>query len=214
MSAFVNNLKEKFSNFNAKVKSFIEEKDDSGKRKNRTSMLLIGVFSFFVLTVIILLCVKGSANSLEKHPQDITSVTEEVSFDDNQAVAVDENTIDSFELEIRDNSKDTVAPVDDYDLPEVTTAQPEHEAQTPSTNEPSANAVFNLYCDSFTSTKAASEHKANIALSTGYISEVVSRNGAYRMHLGPYNTREEAVAVFNKLDSLSLVGECTLTSGE
>lgn len=79
-------------------------------------MLLIGVFSFFVLTVIILLCVKGSANSLEKHPQDITSVTEEVSFDDNQAVAVDENTIDSFELEIRDNSKDTVAPVDDYDL--------------------------------------------------------------------------------------------------
>ena len=82
MSAFVNNLKEKFSNFNAKVKSFIEEKDDSGKRKNRTSILLIGVFSFFVLTVIILLCVKGSANSLEKHPQDITSVTEEVSFDD------------------------------------------------------------------------------------------------------------------------------------
>lgn len=78
------------------------------------------------------------------------------------------------------------------------------------TSIPSNSSSYVMYCGKFSSSKSAEETKANIAISTGLSSKIISKNSIYSVLLGPFNTRDEAVNTFNKLDSLKLIDECDL----
>ena len=67
-----------------------------------------------------------------------------------------------------------------------------------------------MYCGKFQSRNNAEEKKANIAISTGLSSKIISKDSLYSVLLGPFNTREDAVSTFDKLDSLKLIDECEL----
>lgn len=94
------------------------------------------------------------------------------------------------EVSADDNSSETA--------PETTTGV------TPMTS------TYVMYCGKFSSQNNAEEKKANIAISTGLSSKIISKGSFYSVLLGPFNTRDEAVATFNKLDSLKLIDECEL----
>lgn len=86
-------------------------------------------------------------------------------------------------------------------------------SQTPAPSETSVAAVPQvqavLYCDSFADKSAAETQKAKIAF-IGVISNVVQRDGTYKLKIGPFPSRDEAKQVFSKLGDNSLVATCSL----
>lgn len=80
-------------------------------------------------------------------------------------------------------------------------------AETLTAVKPTVQAV--LYCDSFADKSAAETQKAKIAF-IGVISSVVQRDGAYKLKIGPFPSRDEAKQIFSKLGDNSLVGTCSL----
>ena len=80
-------------------------------------------------------------------------------------------------------------------------------AETLTAVKPTVQAV--LYCDSFADKSAAETQKAKIAF-IGVISSVVQRDGAYKLKIGPFPSRDEAKQIFSKLGDNSLVETCSL----
>ena len=80
-------------------------------------------------------------------------------------------------------------------------------AETLTAVKPTVQAV--LYCDSFADKSTAETQKAKIAF-IGVISSVVQRDGAYKLKIGPFSSRDEAKQIFSKLGDNSLVGTCSL----
>ena len=80
-------------------------------------------------------------------------------------------------------------------------------AETLTAVKPTVQAV--LYCDSFADKSAAETQKAKIAF-IGVISSVVQRDGAYKLKIGPFPSRDEEKQIFSKLGDNSLVGTCSL----
>lgn len=67
-----------------------------------------------------------------------------------------------------------------------------------------------LFCDSFPSSGDAESQKARIAFQ-GVASEIVQRQGAYSLRIGPFANRDAARAMFGSLADKGLVRECSLT---
>lgn len=116
------------------------------------------------------------------------------------------------------NDLQTVEPTDTTDQDSVDLSssvsneqsKPDVDVERDLNTQKTLKKVIVLYCDSFSTKNDALEKKATIAFSTGLLSEAVKNNGTYRLKLGPFNTRNEAIDAFKKLDSQELVGECTL----
>lgn len=225
----MNNLKLAISDLINSFKAYILKKDENSAIKYKNLI----VVTVAILALVIALCFAFSSSSNEKlvlHPNDNNS-SDTISFEDNNAVATDpldiEANVNAQNDLINQNS-------DAQDLQIQPNAQPaakESSSQTPKEQEteisvaniqdtnskdevaPQENTEqgnISLYCDKFSSKKFAEEAKANIAMSSGLISNVVQQDKVYKLLLGPFKTREEAIETFNKLDKLQLINQCTL----
>ncbi|MGN0902922.1 MAG: SPOR domain-containing protein, partial [Succinivibrio sp.] len=100
----------------------------------------------------------------------------------------------------------------DADTNKMDVAENSQEKQKVSASD---SGSYDLYCNSYKTIDDASEKKARIAFEAGLRSDVVRNNGTYRLHLGPYKTRQEAIDSFNLLDGANLItGECSLERKE
>ncbi|WP_277297220.1 SPOR domain-containing protein [Succinatimonas hippei] len=111
-----------------------------------------------------------------------------------------ESASSPFDILEQKQSSDVANPQEDLTVSEDST-------ETLTAEKPKVQAV--LYCDSFADQASAETQKAKIAFS-GVISNVVQRDGTYRLKIGPFPSRDEAKQVFSKLGDNSLVGTCSL----
>ena len=120
---------------------------------------------------------------------------------DESTTAGDASEVASSPFDILDQkASDDAASVDDG-------AVSSDSAETLTAVKPTVQAV--LYCDSFADKSAAETQKAKIAF-IGVISSVVQRDGAYKLKIGPFPSRDEAKQIFSRLGDNSLVGTCSL----
>ncbi len=241
----MDNFKQAFLVNLNKAKEFLLKKDENSKIKYKNLTVCGAGFLVFILICIMLVPSKPNNNTMLLHPDDVTTENEEVSFDDNKAVAVSP-TIDDEALQIQNKTQeelenslepteatnenepaaDTLSEQNPQDAPvKENTADVESNTDDMSSNLDSVNSEIQaeaqtqgttastthfLYCGKYQDKTKASESKANLALQAGFISTVVKKNSIYTLKLGPFNSRDEAVSAFNKMDSLSLVDECQL----
>jgi cell division protein FtsN len=216
----VDNFKQALLAYYNKAKDFLLQKDENSKIKYKNlTVCSIGLL-VFILICLMLVPSKQNNNTMMLHPDDVSSANEEVSFADNNAVAVTPTADDETSLQIQ-NKPQTEAS-NPTESQKVTDNTPDLQEDEPTENELSNTEENNeinqsqdnhgtfLYCGKYTSTKEASEHKANLAFSAGLISSVVEKSGTYTLKLGPFNSRDNAVKAFEKMDKLSLVDECQL----
>ncbi len=216
------------------TKNFLLKKDENSKVKYKNLTVCLVGLAVFLVICIMLVPSKHNNNTMMLHPDDMSSSNEEVSFDDNNAVAVSP-TIDDSALQIPNNpqqtdytQKDELTDSSEYeenipgeeDLDNAAKVQPQDDI-TPvqnlnNTKDESVNtqSTINqnhfLYCGKFSSKEKASEQKATLAFSAGFISSVEKKNGVFTLKLGPFENRDAAVKAFEKMDKLSLVDECQL----
>jgi len=231
----VDNFKQAFMAYLNKAKEFLLKKDENSKIKYKNLSVCAAGLLVFILICLMLVPSKKDTNTMVLHPDDVTTANEEVSFDDNKAVAVSPS-MDDEALQIQnksqeeiDNSPENIAENEPpMGVPENT---PDNVLENETTDETatenladessdateqiktpaaSASGAHFLYCGKYKDKNKASEYKANLALQAGFISTVVNKNNIYTLKLGPFNSRDEAVSAFNKMDSLSLVDECQL----
>lgn len=203
-----------------KARDFLLKKNENSKIKYKNlTVCSIGLL-VFILICLMLVPSKQNNNTMMLHPEDNSSTNEEVSFADNNAVAVTPTADDETSLQLQNKPQAEASiqteshPVPDkfQDIQENEAADnelSETEVNSEITQNQSNHGTF-LYCGKYASTKEASEHKANLAFSAGMISSVVEKSGTYTLKLGPFNSRDEAVKAFEKMDKLSLVDECQL----
>ena len=225
----MNNLKLAMSDLINSFKAYILKKDENSAIKYKNLV----VVTVAILALVIALCFAFSSNSNEKlvlHPNDNNS-SDTISFEDNNAVATDPLDIEANvnaqndlinqnngtqDQQIQPNEKlATVEPSNQTTNEQDTEISVANMQDTNSKDEvaPQENTEqgnISLYCDKFSSKKFAEEAKANIAMSSGLISNVVQQDKVYKLLLGPFKTREDAIETFNKLDKLQLINQCTL----
>lgn len=167
------------------------------KGKNLLSLVVAILAFIIVVSVIVTKC--SSSNGVSINNTDNSSIVLEDNVDSNSDL---NSTEDSKALSISsENSENSVS----YENEKKIESQSDTE-----TSIPSNSSSYVMYCGKFSSSKSAEETKANIAISTGLSSKIISKNSIYSVLLGPFNTRDEAVNTFNKLDSLKLIDECDL----
>lgn len=212
-----------------KARDFLLKKSENSKIKYKNlTVCSIGLL-IFILICLMLVPSRHDSNTMMLHPDDISSANEEVSFADNNAVAVTPSVDEETSLQI----KKTPAPVpydsensqeraDNYsDEPslnnEYAQSNPDEIYKETEQNKTAENQIVTntneesfLYCGKYQLQKNASEHKAKLAFSAGLISSVVKKNGNYTLKLGPFKSREAAISTFEKMDKLDLVDECQL----
>ena len=142
--------------------------------------------------------------------QDVVSEPASKRYDYNNVVTEDDAAVEdatapaSSPFDILDKRKEEAA---------ATTQEGAAVSPAPMPSETSEPAVPQvqavLYCDSFADKAAAETQKAKIAF-IGVISNVVQRDGTYKLKIGPFPSRDEAKQVFSKLGDNSLVGTCSL----
>ena len=215
----MDNLKQALLAYYNKALAFLLKKNENSKIKYK-NLTVCGIgLLVFILICLMLVPSKQNNNTMMLHPDDVSSANEEVSFEDNNAVAVSP-TIDETSLQIHDKPQtEASVPENNQKLTEPEADIQEYEAteneisKTEENNEVKKNQTNHgtfLYCGKFSSQKEASEHKANLAFSAGLISSVVEKSGTYTLKLGPFDSRDNAVKTFEKMDQLSLVDECQL----
>ncbi|MGN0916510.1 MAG: SPOR domain-containing protein [Succinivibrio sp.] len=222
-------------NFKNNFFSFLLKKDENSKIKYKN---LLSTLTGVVVIIIVCIVVVSSCHTskMQRHPDDNTSG--EISFEDNRALAVD--PVDSYDLERQEallhsddanelKLPDNTAAEDssnyaDNNTESVTASKKDTGTNKTGTDEitqekqevsSSDSSSYDLYCNSYRTIDDASEKKARIAFEAGLRSDVVRNNGTYRLHLGPYKTRQEAIDSFNLLDGANLItGECSLEKKE
>lgn len=203
-----------------KARDFLLKKNENSKIKYKNlTVCSIGLL-VFILICLMLVPSKQNNNTMMLHPEDNSSTNEEVSFADNNAVAVTPTADDETSLQLQNKPQaEASIPTESQPVPDKSQDIQENEAADNELSETEVNSEITqnqsnhgtfLYCGKYTSTKEASEHKANLAFSAGMISSVVEKSGTYTLKLGPFNSRDEAVKAFEKMDKLSLVDECQL----
>lgn len=178
------------------------------KGKNLLSLVVAILAFIIVVSVIVIKC--SSSNRASVNNTDNSSIVLEDNVDANSGLNSAE---DGKALSLSsENSENNVANENATTDSEVTPENEENiETQSDTkTSVPSNSTSYVMYCGKFSSGKSAEETKANIAISTGLSSKIVSKDSIYSVLLGPFNTRDEAVNTFNKLDSLKLIDECDL----
>ena len=178
------------------------------KGKNLLSLVVAILAFIIVVSVIVTKC--SSSNGVSINNTDNSSIVLEDNVDSNSDL---NSTEDSKALSISsENSENSVSyenATTDNEVPTEYEKKIETQSDT-ETSIPSNSSSYVMYCGKFSSSKSAEETKANIAISTGLSSKIISKNSIYSVLLGPFNTRDEAVNTFNKLDSLKLIDECDL----
>ncbi|MGN1282144.1 MAG: SPOR domain-containing protein [Succinivibrio sp.] len=178
-----------------------------------------------------------NSQSMELNPQDSDSGSAEITFS-NSAVAIDSDVDQQNSVvdALQNNEALTVMPTPsenessegaqpqthsdsamqyqernvpvDADVQDSSAAT--YSSSDSSVSKTDAAKTVQLYCGKFNNLSDANAKKANIAFSTGLISNIVRRNNVYQLFLGKFKSREEAVSTFNRLDSSDLVDECEL----
>ena len=209
-----------------KTKEFLLKKNENSKIKYK-NLTVCGIgLLVFILICLMLVPSKQNNNTMMLHPNDVSSSNEEVSFADNNAVAVTPSTDDETSLQIQnktesENKAQTEELTEEYSAPDTQADEANIEEPTQNEDSAQANQAENsdqtvqskgtyLYCGKYKSQKDASEHKATLAFSAGLISSAVEKNGNFTLKIGPFKSRDEAVSAFEKMDKLSLVDECQL----
>ncbi|SFS70634.1 hypothetical protein SAMN02910357_01415 [Succinivibrio dextrinosolvens] len=203
-----------------KAKDFLLKKNENSKIKYKNLTVCSVGLLVFILICLMLVPSKQNNNTMMLHPNDNASANEEVSFADNNAVAVTPTADDETSLQIQNKpqAEDSIH-TESQTVPDVNLAIQENESADNELSETEVNSEITqnqsnhgtfLFCGKYSSTKEASEHKANLAFSAGMISSVVEKSGTYTLKLGPFNSRDDAVKAFEKMDKLSLVDECQL----
>ena len=181
------------------------------KLKGKSLLTLIFAVLAFVIVVSVIAVKCSSSNEASLKETDNSSIV----LNDNANVGDDSNlnsTDDSQALSItqdkaENSTSNESAKPDSEASQEIEDAAPQSENNA-STSSNSSSYI--MYCGMFSSRNDAEEKKANIAISTGLSSKIISKNSFYSVLLGPFSTREDAVNTFNKLDSLKLIDECDL----
>lgn len=178
------------------------------KGKNLLSLVVAILAFIIVVSVIVIKC--SSSNRASVNNTENSSIV----LEDNVDASSDLNSAeDSKALSISSlNSENSVSnenATTDNEVPPENEENIETQSDT-KTSVPSNSSSYVMYCGKFSSSKNAEEIKANIAISTGLSSKIISKDSIYSVLLGPFNTRDEAVNTFNKLDSLKLIDECDL----
>lgn len=224
-------IKQQLAKFIDSVVFFLMKKDENSSIKYKNLAIAISIVVAVLIAVIILFA-SCSSKTMIKHPADVNS--EEVSFEDNNAIAVDptdENdlvaqsqllsqnreNINSNELQpivIEEQSQTNESNNSAASKAEQQIVK-EDNIQLPSevSSHEETNTVF-LYCNQYKTQKEASQTKASIAFSLGLMSSIVNKGGYYQLKLGPFGNREEALNIFEQLDNQELVDECTLERKE
>lgn len=175
------------------------------KGKNLLSLVVAILAFIIVVSVIVIKC--SSSNRASVNNTENSSIV----LEDNVDASSDLNSAeDSKALSISSlNSENNVSNENATTDSEVPPENEETQSDT-KTSVPSNSSSYVMYCGKFSSSKSAEEIKANIAISTGLSSKIISKDSIYSVLIGPFNTRDEAVNTFNKLDSLKLIDECDL----
>ncbi|NLK85003.1 MAG: hypothetical protein GX278_03445 [Aeromonadales bacterium] len=230
----MNKLKLAFNEFYKTLLNYILKKDENSKIKYKNLLVVISVLLALFIALIVAFSSSGNSNSnnMQLNPKD-TSDSKEVSFEDNNAVATDPQTLDLNSVSVNPNDLDDDSPIkpDSEELQEAQLIAPQEPATETQANQSQHSGVepevpsnqtetpdsaannnyhYSLFCDKFASKEKAEATKANIAISSGQISNVVYKNNSYQLQIEPFTTRDEAIGAFNKLDSLALVNQCTL----
>ncbi len=180
--------------------------------KSKTLLTLtVAVLAFIiVVSVMLIKCSSTDEPSVNKTDEssivldsDNSADTSSVSdiTEDTQTLSVTTEKTENQTSESNNGNKTEVPPEDDSSSEAASDIQSAIEHKS---------ASYVMYCGKFQSRNSAEEKKANIAISTGLSSKIISKDSLYSVLLGPFNTREEAVSTFDKLDSLKLIDECEL----
>ena len=203
-----------------KTKEFLLKKNENSKIKYK-NLTVCGIgLLFFILICLMLVPSKQNDNTMMLHPNDVSSSNEEVSFADNNAVAVTPSADEEKSLQIQ-NKPQSEEMTEEYSTSDNPADEANNEEPSQNDNSAQANQEENseqtvqskgtyLYCGKYDSQKEASEHKATLAFSAGLISSAVKKNGSFTLKIGPFKSRDEAISAFEKMDKLSLVDECQL----
>ena len=203
-----------------KTKEFLLKKNENSKIKYK-NLTVCGIgLLVFILICLMLVPSKQNDNTMMLHPNDVSSSNEEVSFADNNAVAVTPSADEENSLQIQ-NKPQSEEMTEEYSTSDNPADEANNEEPSQNDNSAQANQEENseqtvqskgtyLYCGKYDSQKEASEHKATLAFSAGLISSAVKKNGNFTLKIGPFKSRDEAISAFEKMDKLSLVDECQL----
>lgn len=211
-----NGVVNKLGTFVTLLNQFVSNLTKNKLKGKNLLTLIIAVLAFvIVVSVIAVKC--SSSNEASQKETDNSSIVldDNTNTDENSNL---NNTEDSQTLSINsdkpqtdkaqnENSDDSVSPDNEVPFESDNNSQTQIESQSGVTSNAGS---YVMYCGKFSSSNAAEEKKANIAISTGLSSKIISKGSFYSVLLGPFDTREEAVNTFNKLDSLKLIDECDL----
>ncbi len=221
---------EKVNEFLEKIKRFLIDNNKEGFKKYINLIILSAVLLVIVVILIIAIPDKKDTTMI-LNPNDTNQTEDEIPFEDNKAVAVtpttqnalsnkrstpplespfskQQKTTSSKSSDLQTNGIEETTKNNDTNNDEVNENYPSENIQN-STQDVSSKQVY-LLCDVFRTENMAAERKANIAFSTGYISKVVYEDNAYRVLVGPFQNRNEAVKAFNKMDDAALADECKI----
>lgn len=228
----VKDIKQQLAKFIDSVVFFLMKKDENSSIKYKNLVIAISVVAAIFIAAIISFA-NCSSKHMVKHPADNNA--EEVSFEDNNAIAVDptdENdllaqskllsqsneTVNSNELQpiiLEDQSPqmNNDNHVTENQVEEQNAVEEDSQVVAKESFHKNSNAIF-LYCNQYKTQKEASQVKASIAFSLGIMSSIVNKGEFYQLKLGPFDNRELALNIFEQLDKHELVEECTLERKE
>ena len=212
----------KINEYLVKIRAFLISEDEEGFKKY-LNLIIAGAVLLLLLILIIALWPAQKDNTLILNPDDTNQTKEEIPFEENQAVAVSPSTKNALSNERSTPPKESPFGTQRQTQPATPSVNRNNNSTETSANEETAekslvneNASENspheifLLCDAFKSENQAAERKANIAFTTGFISQIVFEDNAYRVLVGPFSSRNEAIRAFNKMDDAALADECKI----
>lgn len=195
------------------LKNFVSNlKNQNLHEEKKLLALILAVLAFAVIVSVVAVKCSSSKDASQNKADESTVVlddntaegnsTGQINTENDEALSISPEKTGSTENKVNSDNEMT-------SQNEVPPDTQENSAQTDSLLGVGSNS-YTLYCGKFSSEKSAEEKKASIAISTGLSSKIIPKNSFYSVLLGPFNTREEAVNTFNRLDSLKLIDECEL----
>ncbi len=217
----INGVVNKLGTIASLLNQFVSNLTKNKLKGKKLLTLIIAVLAFVIVVSVIAVKCSSSNEASQKETDNSSIVLDDNanadensnlnSSDDSQALSInpDKTQPDKTQTDKaqNENSDDNVASDNEVPFESDNNSQTQTESQT---GVASSASSYVMYCGKFSSSNAAEEKKANIAISTGLSSKIISKNSFYSVLLGPFSTREEAVNTFNKLDSLKLIDECEL----
>mgnify|MGYP002515537728 CR=1 FL=1 len=212
----INGVVNKLGTVASLLNQFVSNLTKNKLKGKKLLTLIIAVLAFVIVVSVIAVKCSSSNEASQKETDNSSIVLDDNanadensnlnSTDDSQALSINPDKTQPDKSQ-NESSDDNVTSDNEVPFESDNNSQTQTESQTGVASNASS---YVMYCGKFSSSNAAEEKKANIAISTGLSSKIISKNSFYSVLLGPFSTREEAVNTFNKLDSLKLIDECEL----